>query len=89
MTNVADKAKPKEAGFAHFAKPEVKNALKRNDWNKYRIVCKGDHIQIFVNGVAITDVYDSTDASGPIGIQHHGEKGQTYKFRNLRIKELK
>ena len=25
---------------------------------------------------------------GVIGIQHHGEKGQTYKFRNLRIKEL-
>jgi len=23
-----------------------------------------------------------------IGIQHHGEKGKTYKFRNLRIKEL-
>lgn len=89
MTNVADKAKPKEAGFEHFAKPEVKNALKRNDWNKYRIVCKGDHIQVFVNGVAITDVYDSMDSEGPIGIQHHGEKGQTYKFRNLRIKELK
>ena len=29
------------------------------------------------------------DASGVIGIEHHGEKGQTYKFRNLRIKELK
>jgi len=24
-----------------------------------------------------------------IAIQHHGEKGATYKFRNLRIKELK
>ena len=31
----------------------------------------------------------STDAKGPVGIQHHGEKGQTYRFRNLRIKELK
>jgi hypothetical protein len=88
MTNVADKAKTKEEGFAHFAKPEVKNALKRNDWNHYRIVCKGAHIRIEVNGVLITDVWDSTDAKGPIGIQHHGEKGQTYNFRNLRIKEL-
>ena len=67
---------------------EVKNALKRKGWNKYRIVCKGDHIQIFVNGVKTTDVYDTEDDKGPIGIQHHGEKGQTYKFRNLRIKEL-
>lgn len=88
-TNVTDKAKTKEEGMAHFAKPEIKNALKRNEWNTYRIICKGDHIQIFVNDVAITDVYDSTDASGPIGIQHHGEKGQTYKFRNLKIRELK
>ena len=88
-TNVEGKVKTREEGLAHFARPEVKGALKRTDWNKYRIVCKGDHIQIFVNGVLTTDVYDSTDSKGPIGIQHHGEKGQTYKFRNLRIKELK
>lgn len=78
-----------EAGKAHFAKPEVSGALKRNGWNKYRIVCKGDHLQIFVNGVQITDIRDTTDKAGPIGIQHHGEKGQVYRFRNLRIKELK
>ena len=36
-----------------------------------------------------TDVEDDKDASGVIAIQHHGEKGQTYKFRNLRIQELK
>jgi glycerol-3-phosphate dehydrogenase (NAD(P)+) len=45
-------------------------------------------IAIEVNGVVTTDVEDDKDASGVIGIQHHGEKGQTYKFRNLRIKEL-
>jgi len=28
------------------------------------------------------------DATGPIGIQHHGEKGAIYKFRNLRVKKL-
>ena len=89
QTNVADKAQTKAESLAHFATPEVKGALKRTGWNKYRIVCEGDHIQIFVNGVKTTDVYDSLDARGPIGIQHHGEKGQTYKFRNLRIKELK
>ena len=63
--------------------------FKRNEWNTYRITCKGNHIKIEVNGVVTTDIKDDTDASGVIGIQHHGEKGQTYKFRNLRIKELK
>jgi hypothetical protein len=65
------------------------DAFKRNDWNTYRITCKGSKLKIEVNGVVTTEVEDSTDASGVIAIQHHGEKGATYKFRNLRIKELK
>lgn len=65
-----------------------KGAFKRNDWNTYRITCKGKHIKIEVNGVLITDILDAKDAEGVIGIQHHGEKDKTYKFRNLRIKEL-
>jgi hypothetical protein len=69
-------------------KERSKGAFKRNDWNKYRITCQGKKIKIEVNGVTVTDVEDDKDATGPIGIQHHGEKGQTYKFRNLRIKQL-
>lgn len=65
------------------------NAFKRNDWNTYRITCHGKKLKIEVNGVVTTDVEDATDASGVVAIQHHGEKGATYKFRNLRIKELK
>ena len=65
------------------------DTFQRNGWNKYRITCKGNKITIEVNGVVTTDIEDNTDASGAIGIQHHGEKGQTYMFRNLRIKELK
>lgn len=65
------------------------DAFKRNDWNTYRIECRGKNLKIFVNGVLTTDVEDDKDASGVIAIQHHGEKGQTYKFRNLKIQELK
>ena len=72
----------------HFAKDAVRNALKRNDWNTYRITCRGNQLTIQVNGVTTTEYKDDTDASGFIGIQHHGEKGQTYRFRNLRIQEL-
>lgn len=64
------------------------DTFQRDGWNKYRITCKGDHITIEVNGVITSDVRDDTDAEGFIGIQHHGEKGATYRFRNLRIKEL-
>jgi len=59
------------------------------EWIKYRIVAKGDHLQVWVNGKKTTDLHDDKDAEGHIGIQHHGEKGKTYKFRNIRIKEIK
>lgn len=78
----------KEQSQAHFAKPEIRNALKRNDWNTYHIRCHGDQLTITLNGVQITNLKDQTDASGYIAIQHHGEKGQTYRFRNIEIKEL-
>jgi len=65
------------------------DTFKRNEWNTYRITCQGKKIKIEVNGVVTSEFEDDKDASGPIGIQHHGEKGQTYRFRNLRIKELK
>ena len=63
-------------------------AFKRNDWNTYRITCVGKKLKIEVNGVTTTDIEDDKDASGFIGIQHHGEKGAIYRFRNLRIQEL-
>jgi Domain of Unknown Function (DUF1080) len=77
-----------EASIAAFRK-RAGDAFKRQGWNTYRISCQGKKIKIEVNGVVTSDVEDGMDASGPIGIQHHGEKGQTYRFRNLRIKELK
>ncbi len=64
------------------------DSFKRDGWNTYRITCQGQRLKIEVNGVVTTDIKDSMDASGPIGLQHHGEKGQTYKFRNARIKLL-
>lgn len=71
-----------------FKQPEVRDALKRNDWNTYRITCRGNKLKIEVNGVVTTEYEDDVDAQGFIAIQHHGEKGQTYRFRNIRIKEL-
>ena len=73
---------------AFFKTPAVANALNRNGWNRFVITCVKDAITIELNGVQTVAFRDATDASGFIGIQHHGEKGQTYRFRNLFIKEL-
>jgi len=68
--------------------PEKQAAFKPMQWNHYRIECRGDHIQIFVNGVQTTDYRDPLDVAGPVALQHHGEKGKVYRFRNVRIKDL-
>jgi hypothetical protein len=64
-------------------------AFKRNGWNLYRIECRGNKLKISVNGTLCTELEDDMDAEGYFGLQHHGEKGQTYRFRNPRIKVLK
>lgn len=77
-----------EESKAAFAQPAIANALNRDGWNRFEITAVEDFITIDVNGVRTTSIRDTTDAMGLIGIQHHGEKGQTYRFRNLFIKPL-
>jgi type 1 glutamine amidotransferase len=74
------------------ADPAAPKALKDNQWNKFRIECRGSSIRTWVNDVPCADLKDSMDAKGIIGLQVHGlgKNFQPYKvrWRNLRIKEL-
>jgi len=65
--------------------PEAQEAFNKTDWNTYRIVCEGNHLQFFVNGTKTTDYYDPVDLTGMIGLQHHGEKDQLYRFRDIKV----
>lgn len=67
----------------------TKGAFKRYDWNQYRIHCVGPSLRIYLNGILTTDYIDTVDRQGYLAIQHHGEVGQVYRFRNLRLRELK
>lgn len=69
-------------------KHEAQAAFKNGEWNRYRIEAIGDRIRIWVNDVLTTDYRDSMDVEGYIALQHHGEKGKTYRFRNIRIQDL-
>jgi hypothetical protein len=63
-------------------------AFHPTDWNHYRIEARGDSLKIWINGTLTTAYEDSTDREGAIGLQHHGEAGKIYRFRNLRIQPL-
>jgi hypothetical protein len=71
----------------------ARKAFKQNEWNHFRIECRGDSIKTWLNGVAAADLKDSVTPSGFIGLQVHGVKDRKepleVRFRNLRIKELK
>ncbi|HON91724.1 MAG TPA: DUF1080 domain-containing protein [Sedimentisphaerales bacterium] len=77
-----------DANSAKAFVERTKGAFDRNGWNRYRIHCVGASIRIYLNDVLATDTMDTVDREGYLAIQHHGEKGQIYRFRNLRIREL-
>jgi hypothetical protein len=70
----------------------ARKAFKQNEWNKFRIECKGDSIKTWINGVPAADLKDSLTPKGLIALQVHGVGGRTeplqIRWRNIRIKTL-
>ncbi|MDP8245105.1 MAG: DUF1080 domain-containing protein [Candidatus Hinthialibacter antarcticus] len=67
------------------------DAFHDGEWNHYRVVCKGDLIQTWINGVPLEHVNDSMTKEGFIGLQVHSFNGETpawVQWKNIRIKEL-
>ena len=70
--------------------------FKDNEWNKYRILAKGNRIKTWINGQMIEDLTDQeiykTHPKGIIGLQVHGigknDGPFTVQWRNIKIKEL-
>lgn len=75
--------------------PRAKEAFKRGEWNRYRVLCEGRRIRTWINDVPITDFQEDRTGmdSGFIGLQVHGIKKGTgpyeVRWRNLFIRELK
>jgi hypothetical protein len=66
-------------------------AFHDNQWNHYKVMANGDHLQTWVNGVACADIHDSTEKTGFIALQVHeynGPKPVHVWFKNIRIEEL-
>jgi len=67
--------------------------FKNEDWNEYRILCKGQNIKTWLNGKPIADLTDAeSDHEGIIGLQVHGVGKRTeplyVRWRNIKIREL-
>ena len=64
------------------------DAFEPTGWNRYRVRAVGDSLEIWLNGEQTTAVRDTMDREGVIGLQHHGEDGKVYRFRNLRVQRV-
>ncbi|RMG01671.1 MAG: DUF1080 domain-containing protein [Planctomycetota bacterium] len=71
---------------------EVAPHVNWGDWNEYVIVCKGPHIQQYLNGYKTVDYVEKDSEHGAtkgiIALQVHRGPAMRVEFRNIRIKEL-
>ncbi|MBM3883325.1 MAG: DUF1080 domain-containing protein [Verrucomicrobia bacterium] len=70
----------------------AREAFRANDWNQFRIECRGESIKTWLNGVPAADLKDGLTPAGFIALQVHGIGTKTdaleVRWRNLRLKEL-
>ena len=72
-------------------KEELDQVLKRDDWNKYRILCEGRHIQLWINDFKTVDYKEADEAieqKGLIALQIHGGPPGEAHYRNIRIRRI-
>jgi hypothetical protein len=88
----ANKAKVEVAGSLGNS-DEIQAAIKADDWNEYRIVAKGNHLQHFINGKQTVDVIDEQADKGAkqgvLAFQIHTGPPMTVQFKDIVLKQTK
>jgi hypothetical protein len=69
---------------------EIAKSYKKSDWNDFVIICKGNHVQHFLNGIQTIDLIDNDTKDGPksglIALQIHAGAPMWVDYKNIRIK---
>lgn len=72
---------------------EIQAAIKKDGWNDYVIIARGNHLQHFINGKQTVDVVDEQESKaaklGILALQLHAGEPMTVQFKNIRLKEFK
>ena len=71
----------------------IQAGIKKEDWNEYKIIAKGNHVQHFINGMQTIDVTDEDAANAPkeglLALQIHQGPPMVVQFKNFKLVELK
>ncbi len=65
-----------------------RGAFRVGEWNRIRILCLGDRLRTWVNGILCADYVDDADASGFFAFQVHSGGKTDVSWRNARIREF-
>jgi Domain of Unknown Function (DUF1080) len=85
---------PKDDKYGAGQKPLVKADRPVGEWNTFHIIMKGEKVTVFLNGKKVVDESPLANfwekgkplpATGPIELQHHGDK---LWFKNIYVREL-
>ena len=89
----ADPADPKKAKIEVTGSvgnsDEIQAAIKSEDWNDFKVIAKGGHLQHFINGKQTVDVTDETEAgakSGVLALQIHAGPAMVVQFKDMLLK---
>jgi len=91
-TVIRDNGKPEVVGSVGDSK-EIQSKIKKEDWNEYHIIARGNHLTHKINGVTTVDVVDE-DAknramSGLLALQLHAGPPMVVQFKDVELKRLK
>lgn len=69
-----------------------REAFRQGEWNRFRIVAKGEVMRVYLNGVPTAELHDGMTREGFIGLQVHGvganAEPMQVRWRNLRLRRL-
>ncbi len=88
--------KPNKPAIEKLAKlgdpAELEKAIRRDDWNEYRIIANGNQFTHIINDVVMSLAIDEDQpnfrASGLIGFQLHSGPPMKIEIKDLRIRKL-
>lgn len=73
-------------------KDSLNTFVRRNDWNEFHLIVKGNRMQHFINNVLMSDVTDEDEQhrtfEGFIGVQVHVGPPMKVEYKNFRLKTL-
>lgn len=71
---------------------DLKKDINWGEWNDYRVVCKDNVIEVYINGKLFSKHIEKDEeiakVKGFIGLQMHAGPPSVRYYRNIRIKEL-